>query len=62
MIGKAIREGAEKRGGHRFAVLEGGYHPDLKWCIKSLLKGLNEASTSQCGFTSMLIATLLALM
>ena len=25
--------------GHRFAVLEGGYHPDLKWCIKSFLEG-----------------------
>ena len=38
-IGKAIREGAEKCGGHRFAVLEGGYHPDLKWCIKSFIEG-----------------------
>ena len=39
MIGKAIREGAERCGGHRFAVLEGGYHPDLKWCIKSFIEG-----------------------
>jgi acetoin utilization deacetylase AcuC-like enzyme len=39
MIGKAIREGAEKCGGHRFAVLEGGYHPDLSWCIKSFVEG-----------------------
>ncbi|MBN1235228.1 MAG: histone deacetylase family protein [Methanotrichaceae archaeon] len=38
-IGKAIREGAEKCGGRRFAVLEGGYHPDLKWCIKSFIEG-----------------------
>jgi acetoin utilization deacetylase AcuC-like enzyme len=38
-IGKAIREGAERCCGHRFAVLEGGYHPDLKWCIKSFLEG-----------------------
>ncbi len=38
-IGKAIREGAERCGGHRFAVLEGGYHPDLKWCIKSFIEG-----------------------
>jgi acetoin utilization deacetylase AcuC-like enzyme len=39
MIGKAIREGAEKCGGQRFAVLEGGYHPDLKFCIKSFIEG-----------------------
>ena len=38
-IGRAIREGAERCGGHRFAVLEGGYHPDLKWCIKSFVEG-----------------------
>jgi acetoin utilization deacetylase AcuC-like enzyme len=38
-IGKAIREGAERCDGHRFAVLEGGYHPDLKWCIKSFVEG-----------------------
>jgi acetoin utilization deacetylase AcuC-like enzyme len=38
-IGKAIREGAERCGGRRFAVLEGGYHPDLKWCIKSFIEG-----------------------
>ena len=38
-IGKAIRVGSERCGGHRFAVLEGGYHPDLKWCIKSFIKG-----------------------
>lgn len=39
MIGKAIRVGAEKCGEHRFAVLEGGYHPDLKWCIRSFIEG-----------------------
>jgi acetoin utilization deacetylase AcuC-like enzyme len=38
-IGKVIKEGAKMRDGHRFAVLEGGYHPDLKWCIKSFLEG-----------------------
>ena len=38
-IGKAIRVGSERCGGHRFVVLEGGYHPDLKWCIKSFIKG-----------------------
>ncbi|TFH52613.1 MAG: histone deacetylase family protein [Methanothrix sp.] len=38
-IGKAIREGSEKCRGRRFAVLEGGYHPDLKWCVKSFVEG-----------------------
>lgn len=39
-IGKAIREGAEKScAGRRFALLEGGYHTDLKWCIKSFIEG-----------------------
>jgi len=38
-IGKAIREGAERCDGRRFAVLEGGYHPDLRYCIKSFLEG-----------------------
>jgi len=38
-IGRSIQEGAEICGGRRFALLEGGYHPDLKWCIKSFLKG-----------------------
>ncbi|MGB7545319.1 MAG: histone deacetylase family protein, partial [Methanothrix sp.] len=38
-IGKSIREGAESCGGCRFALLEGGYHPDLKWCIKSFIEG-----------------------
>lgn len=38
-IGEAIREGAERCDGRRFAVLEGGYHPDLKYCIKSFVEG-----------------------
>jgi acetoin utilization deacetylase AcuC-like enzyme len=38
-IGIAIRDGAESCGGRRFALLEGGYHPDLKWCIKSFIDG-----------------------
>ncbi len=38
-IGKAIREGSERCGGRRFAVLEGGYHPDLRYCIKSFIVG-----------------------
>ena len=38
-IGKAIREGSERCGGQRFAVLEGGYHPDLRYCIKSFIVG-----------------------
>jgi acetoin utilization deacetylase AcuC-like enzyme len=37
-IGKAIREGAERCGGRRFAVLQGGYHSDLRYCIKSFVK------------------------
>ena len=38
-IGKAIRDGSERCGGRRFAVLEGGYHPDLKLCVKSFIEG-----------------------
>ncbi len=38
-IGKVIKEGAKMCDGHRFAVLEGGYHPDLLWCIKSFIEG-----------------------
>ncbi len=39
-IGKAIRKGAEEMcGGRRFAVLEGGYHPDLRFCAKSFVEG-----------------------
>ena len=40
MIGRAIREGSEEKcGGKRFALLEGGYHPGLMWCIKSFIEG-----------------------
>lgn len=38
-IGRAIRDGAEICGACRFAILEGGYHQDLKWCIKSFIEG-----------------------
>ena len=38
-IGKIIRDGSIKCKGRRFAVLEGGYHPDLKYNIKSFIKG-----------------------
>lgn len=38
-IGNIIREGAEKCGGRRFAVLEGGYHADLRYTIKRFIKG-----------------------
>ncbi len=39
IIGRIIAEGSEKCQGKRFAVLEGGYHPDLKYNIKSFIKG-----------------------
>jgi len=38
-IGRAIKVGSEMCNGHRFALLEGGYHPDLRWCIKSFIEG-----------------------
>lgn len=38
-IGRIIRKGSELCEGRRFAVLEGGYHPDLRHCIKSFVKG-----------------------
>ena len=38
-IGRFIREGAEERcGGRRFAVLEGGYHADLRRCVRSFVE------------------------
>ncbi len=40
-IGKVIKEGSKICGGRRFAVLEGGYHPDLKWYIKSFIEGFD---------------------
>jgi len=38
-IGRIIREGSEKCGGCRFAMLEGGYHPDLRYCVRSFVDG-----------------------
>lgn len=38
IIGNIIAEGSEKCQGKRFAVLEGGYHADLKFNIKSFIK------------------------
>ncbi len=39
-IGRLVKEGAEERcKGRRFAVLEGGYHPDLRYCVKSFVRG-----------------------
>lgn len=38
-IGRIIKEGSMRCGGKRFALLEGGYHPDLKYNIKSFIKG-----------------------
>lgn len=38
-IGKIIRKGSESCGGRRFAILEGGYHPDLRLCVKSFVDG-----------------------
>ncbi|VVB68903.1 Histone deacetylase domain protein [uncultured archaeon] len=39
IIGRIIAEGSEKCQEKRFAVLEGGYHSDLKYNIKSFIKG-----------------------
>jgi acetoin utilization deacetylase AcuC-like enzyme len=41
IIGRIIAEGSEKCQGKRFAVLEGGYHSDLKCNIKSFIKGFS---------------------
>lgn len=39
-IGRVMKEGAEERcRGRRFAVLEGGYHQDLRLCVKSFVRG-----------------------
>jgi acetoin utilization deacetylase AcuC-like enzyme len=38
-IGRIVKEGSAGRGGRRFALLEGGYHPDLRYNIKSFVKG-----------------------
>ncbi len=41
IIGRIIAEGSEKCQGKRFAVLEGGYHSDLRLNIKSFIKGFS---------------------
>ncbi len=38
-IGRIIKEGSMRCEGRRFALLEGGYHSDLKYNIKSFIKG-----------------------
>jgi acetoin utilization deacetylase AcuC-like enzyme len=38
-IGRIVKEGSSGCGGRRFALLEGGYHPDLRYNIKSFVKG-----------------------
>lgn len=39
-IGRIIKVWAEKKSdGRRFAILEGGYHPDLRLCVKSFVQG-----------------------
>lgn len=40
-IGEIIAAGAEQCAGKRFAVLEGGYHPDLKFNIKNFIEGFS---------------------
>jgi acetoin utilization deacetylase AcuC-like enzyme len=40
-IGKIIKRGSESCRGRRFAVLEGGYHPDLCFNIDSFIKGFS---------------------
>ncbi|VVB63079.1 Histone deacetylase domain protein [uncultured archaeon] len=38
-IGRIIKKGSETCDGRRFAVLEGGYHQDLRYIIKSFIRG-----------------------
>jgi acetoin utilization deacetylase AcuC-like enzyme len=39
-IGRMVKEGAEQKcEGRRFAILEGGYHPDLRYCVRSFVEG-----------------------
>jgi acetoin utilization deacetylase AcuC-like enzyme len=38
-IGRAIAKGSEICEGRRFALLEGGYHQDLRYCVKSFVEG-----------------------
>lgn len=40
-IGRMIAEASEQCEGRRFAVLEGGYHPDLKLNINKFIKGFD---------------------
>jgi acetoin utilization deacetylase AcuC-like enzyme len=40
-IGSMIAEGSQKCRGRRFAVLEGGYHSNLRLNIKSFIKGFS---------------------
>lgn len=40
-IGEMIAKASEKCGERRFAVLEGGYHSDLKYNIKSFIRGFD---------------------
>jgi acetoin utilization deacetylase AcuC-like enzyme len=40
-IGKIIKRGSGSCQGRRFAVLEGGYHLDLKYNIESFIKGFS---------------------
>jgi acetoin utilization deacetylase AcuC-like enzyme len=41
-IGKIVREGSERCKSRRFALLEGGYHDDMRYCVKSFLEGFQE--------------------
>jgi acetoin utilization deacetylase AcuC-like enzyme len=38
-IGRIVKEGSARCGGRRFALLEGGYHPDLRYNVKSFVEG-----------------------
>jgi acetoin utilization deacetylase AcuC-like enzyme len=40
-IGKMIKKGSKSCHGRRFAVLEGGYHPHLRYNIDSFIKGFS---------------------
>jgi acetoin utilization deacetylase AcuC-like enzyme len=41
-IGETIKEGSKRCAYQRFALLEGGYHPDLRLCILNFLKGFGD--------------------
>jgi acetoin utilization deacetylase AcuC-like enzyme len=38
-IGRIIKKGSAMCGGRRFALLEGGYHPDLRYNIRAFVEG-----------------------